>query len=275
MIPQLAGLYKKYADQGFHIVALECQNSSAADITALAQGKGATYQMTTGGDLKGSNVTGIPHGFLFGPDGKLVAEERDVTSLEKKIKELLPEVAAAMAGPGPYKKLAPLAAQVKAGQGLGAVLKQLRTKVESKDAEEAAEAKAMLEALGGAAQAQLDRAIGIKDSEPADAIARMDKIALQFAGDEIAVKAKTEADTLRKDPKIKKELEATAVFVQIQKSYEGLKPFMGEKNPKADGFRKMNMAAIQQIVGGCQMIVQRYPDTQTAKKAQEMMDQFK
>lgn len=271
----MAGLYKKYSEQGFVIVGLECQGSSAAEIATLAKSKGVTYPLTMNGDLKGANVRGIPHGFLFGPDGKLAADDVGLGELEKKIKELIPEVAGAMAGPGPYKKLVQLAAQVKAGQGLGAVLKQLRTKVDSKDAEEAAEAKMMLEALGGAAQAQLDRALGMKDGDPLTAITKLDKLALQFAGDDIGTKAKTESDNLKKDPKVKKEIEASGVFAQIEKAYDGLRPFMGEKNPKADGFRKQNAGAIQGIVGGCQMIVQRYPDTNIAKKAQEMMDQFK
>lgn len=275
LMPQLATLYKKYGEQGFHIVGLECQSSPEAEIKSIASGKGATYQITSGGRLQGANVGGIPHGFLFGPDGKLVADDPSIGELEKKIKELLPEVAGAMAGPGPYKKLAPMAAQVKAGQGLGGVLKQLRAKTESKDAEEAAEAKMMLEALVGAAQAQLDRAAGLKESKPAEAVTRLDKLALQFSGDEIAVKAKTESDALKKDPKIKKELEASGMWMQVEKAYEGLKPFMGAKDPKADGFRKVNQAAIQGIIGSCMAIVQRYPETATAKKAQELMDQFK
>lgn len=271
----MAGLYKKYADQGFHLIGLECQNSTADEIAGLVKGKGVTYQVTTGGDLKGSNVRGIPHGFLFSPDGKMVADDPDLSELEKKIKELLPEVAGAMAGPGPYKKLAAQAAQVKAGQGLGGVLKTLRTKVESKDAEEAAEAKLMLEALGGSAQKQLERALGLKESEPSEAVARLDKLALQFAGDEIGAKAKTELESLRKVPKVRKELEAEAMWKQLEKLEEGLKPFMGAKNPKADGFRKLNMGAIQSLVGGCQTLLQRYPDTAAAKKAQTMLDPYK
>ena len=74
-MPQLAALYKKYEEQGFHIVGLECQGSTANEISSLAKSKGAGYQITTGGDLKGSNVRGIPHGFLFGPDGKLAADD--------------------------------------------------------------------------------------------------------------------------------------------------------------------------------------------------------
>jgi len=268
-------MYKQYEERGFHIIGLECQNSSAADIATLAKSKDVTYQLTTGGDLKGSNVTGIPHGFLFGADGKLLADNPRGKELESKVKEALKDVAGMMAGPGPYKKLAALAAQVKSGQGLGAVLKTLAQKKDSKDAEEAAEAKTMYEALHGNAQEALDSALAKKETSPVESLARLDKLALQFAGDEIGTKAKQEGDTLRKDPKIKKEIEAEAMLKQIEAATERLKPVRGMKDPKDEAFRKANAAAIQGIVGGCQALSQRYAGTAAAQKADELVSQYR
>src|SRR5690242_16009861 len=109
-MPQLVALYKKYVDQGFHIVGIECQNSGKEEIDTLCKSKGVGYQITTGSQLKGANVSSIPHGFLFSADGKMVSDELRGKPLEDKIKELLAESAAAMAGPGPYVKLAAFAA---------------------------------------------------------------------------------------------------------------------------------------------------------------------
>src|SRR6185369_10216649 len=109
-MPQLAALYKKYSDQGLHIIGLECQGSSATEIQTLAKTKACGYQMTTGGDLKGAAVAGIPHGFLFSADGKMAVDDPRGPVLENKIKELLKDAGAAWAGEGPYVKLAPLAA---------------------------------------------------------------------------------------------------------------------------------------------------------------------
>ncbi len=275
MLPQLAGLYKKYESEGFHLIGLECQGSDAASITDLAKSKGVTYQLTTNGDLKGSDVRGIPHGFLFGPDGKMIADDPHGAELETKIKELLKETSAAMAGPGPYTKLAGLAAQVKAGQGLGTVLKTLRAKKDSKDEAEAKEAQMMYEALSGSAQSQLDKGIADKASDPVGALKTLDKVATMFAGDEIATKAKAEAETLRKDPAVKKEVDAQAMLKTIETMNDQLKPFQGQKNPASDGFRKANAAAIQGIVTGCKTLTQRFPGTQAAKAAEEMMNQFR
>jgi hypothetical protein len=270
----LAAVYKKYESQGFHIVGIESQGTADSDIVSLCKGKGVEYQISASGRLKGSTGQGIPRGYLFGPDGKFVAEVHP-GQLEPKVKELIKEVAGAMAGPGPYVKLANLAGQVKAGQGLGTVLKTLRTKKDSKDEAEAAEAKMMLEHLGGIAQGKLDRALELKTSDPASAVKILDKLSTQFTGDDIAKTAKTESDTLKKDPKVKKEMEGEVAYLQLEAVYTAMKPFQGAKNPKADGFQKLNAQAIASLVGGCQTLVKRCPDTIAAKKATELMEQFK
>jgi hypothetical protein len=275
LFPQLAELYKKYEAEGFHIVGLECQGSDEAAIQTKVKAAGATFQITVQGDLKGSNVTGIPHGFLFGADGKLIGDKFHGKELEEAVKEALKNCNAAMAGPGPYVKLAAQAAQVKAGQNLGAVLKLLRTKKDSKDEAEAKEAAMMLEALSTAAQGRLDRALAQKETQPVAAVEQLDKLALLFAGDEIGEKAKTEAANLKKDPKVKKEIEAAGIWKQIEATIDKLRPVGGEKNPKSDAFRRTNMAALQQIMGGCQALVQRYPGTAAAAKAEETMALYK
>ena len=275
MIPQLAELHKKYEGEGFHIVGLECQGSDEATIVKQVKDAGVTFQITVNGDLKGSNVSGIPHGFLFGADGQLIGDKFRGKALEDAVKEALKNCNAAMAGPGPYVKLAAQAAQIKAGQNLGAVLKLLRTKKDSKDADEAKEATMMLESLSGAAQGRLDRALAAKDSQPAAAVEQLDKLALMFAGDETGEKARAESANLKKDPKVKKEMEALAVWKQIEGSIDKLKPVGGEKNPKSDAFRRTNQMALQQILGGCQMLVQRYPGTASAAKAEEALAAYK
>jgi hypothetical protein len=270
----LAGVYKKYESQGLHIIGIECQNTPADQIAAMCKGKGVGYQVTINGQLKGSTGNGIPQGYLFGADGKFVCEVHP-SEVEAKIKVLLKDVAAAMAGPGPYVKLASLAAQVKAGQNLGGVLKTLRAKKDSKDEAEAKEAAMMFAALGGGAQDKLDRAMAMKTSDPAGAVARLEKLLVQFSGDDIGAKAKVEADELKKDPKVRKEIEGEAMYAQLEILANNMKPFNEAKNPKAEGFRKMNAAAISSLLGGCMAIAQRYPDTQAAKKANTLMEQYK
>jgi len=271
----LAGLYKKLESQGFHIVGLESQGSEAGAIKTLMSSKGAGYQVTKGGNLKGSNSNGLPYGVLFDAAGAMAADDPPVSKLEAKVKELLRDAGGALAGPGPYKKLAPMAAQIKLGAGYGTILKTLASKKTSKDAEEAAEAAMMYDALKMGGQEILDGAVGKKDTDPARAIAQLDKMAMQFSGDELSVKAKAESDAMKKDPKIKKELEADAMWKQVDKMSDALKPIRGMKDPKDEAFRKANMPVIQGIVGACQQLNTRFAGTIAAGKATDLMESFR
>jgi hypothetical protein len=197
-------------------------------------------------------------------------------AIDEPVKELLKEFNnAALAGPGPYKKLASLAAQIKTGAELGQVLKTLAAKKDSKDAVEAAEAKMMFDALHGGGQENLDAALAYKESKPVLAVSRLEKLATQFSGDEIGTKAKQAAEQLRKDPKVTKELDAEQMFRQIQAFEDGFKPVGGVKNPKAPQFRKSNAQGIETLVGGCQQLIQRYPGTAAAQKAEALMNDYR
>jgi len=197
-------------------------------------------------------------------------------AIDETVKELLKESNdAVLAGPGPYKKLASLAAQIKSGVGLGQVLKTLATKKDSKDAEEAAEAKMMFDALRGGGQGNLDAALAYKETKPVLAVSRLEKLAMQFLGDEIGTKAKLAADQLREDPKAAKELDAEQMFKQIQAFENSLKPVAGGRNPKAPQFRKVNAQGIETLVGGCQQLIRRYPGTAAAQKAEALMNDYR
>ncbi|MBI3270716.1 MAG: hypothetical protein HYZ53_17065 [Planctomycetes bacterium] len=270
----MAELHQKYADQGFHIIGLECQGSSKDEISRLAQSKGVKFQLTTGGELKGAHVTGIPHGFLFGPDGRLAADNPHGAELESKVKELLGETFAAMVGPGPYKKLASLASQVRAGKNLGQVLKTLRAKLSSKDPEEAAEAKMMFDSLNGAATRQMEGAMARKASDPVACVKTLDVLAARFKDDEVGSQAKKELDVQRKDPAVKKEMDASAVLAKVQALIAGLKPVQGDRDPGSGQFRKKNAEGFQQVVAGCKFILQKFPDTQAAAEARTLLEQY-
>ena len=133
----------------------------------------------------------------------------------------------------------------------------------------------MFETLGGAAQGQLDRALAAKAEDPVAALTRLDKLAAQFMGDEIGTKAKTEAETLKKDPNVRKESEADTMWKQLDGLVAKLKPYQGDRDPQSSGFRKANAVSIQSILSGCQTLLQRYPGTAGAKKAQELMELYR
>jgi lysophospholipase L1-like esterase len=197
-------------------------------------------------------------------------------AINDTVKELLTESnAAALAGKGPYKKLASLAVQIKAGTGLGQVLKTLAQKKESTDAVEAAEAKMMFDALQGGWQKNLDAALTLKEIRPTQALSRLDRLTVQFTGHEIGAKAKQEADQLSKDPKVAKELEAEEMFKKLQLFEQGLKAAGKDRSPKSSQFRKVNAQGIEVLIAGCQGLIKRFPGTLAAQKAEMMLNDYR
>ena len=271
----MAGLYKKYSDQGFHIVALEHQNSTPEQIASLAKTKKVPYQLCEGGNLDGASGGGIPQTYLIGPDGKFVARDLPGKALEDKIKLLIKDASVVYPGPGPFKKLAPMVAQIKTGRSLGSLLKQFAAKQTSKDADEAAEAKMVYETVHASGQESLDSALADKESDPCTAIFRLDNLALRYDGVDIAATAKKESDALKKDPKIKKEMDGENMWQRIVAFQDQLKPIAGNKDPKNEAFRKANIQGIQILMGGVASLMQQFPDTVAAKKADQLAAEYR
>jgi beta-glucosidase len=251
------------------------KNTSVNKLIAKFDG-GAVHYLDISAKLlqpDGTLSTDVMWDFLhMGSKGFVIWAE----SINETVKELLNESnTAALAGRGPYKKLAPLAAQIKAGTGLGQVLKTLAQKKESADAVEAAEAKMMFDALQNGGQKNLDAALALKETRPTQILPRLDMLATQFAGDEIGTKAKQEAEKLRKDPKIAKELEAEEMFKKLQVFEQGFKPAGRDRSPQSPQFRKVNAPGIEGLIGGCQQVIKRYPGTLAAQKAETLMNAYR
>ena len=189
--------------------------------------------------------------------------------------KLLSEQSTALTGPGPYVKLATLAKQIQAGQNLGSAVKILTDKKDSKDAAEAAEAVAMLTALTTSAQEQLEDALRSKENDPAEAISKLDNVAKRFAGSEFGTQAKQAAEALKKDPKVKKEIQATTMLEPLLTLESTLKPIPNAHDLKSEAFRRQNSATLHSVMSGCQALIKRYPDTRAARKALEIQDKYR
>jgi len=180
-----------------------------------------------------------------------------------------------LSGPGPYVKLSSLAAQIRQGRGLGAALKTLAAKKAVEDPVEAAEAAAMFDALSRGAQDRLEAALAEIETDPGEALARFNAVASMFAGSDIAVKAKEAADKLKNDPKIQNEAKAAALLDRAAAAEAAMRPFQGAKDPKAEGFRKLNGPSIEALIAQCQLIVKRYPGTKAAGQAEALQSRYR
>jgi thiol-disulfide isomerase/thioredoxin len=275
LLPEWQALYKKYNDQGLHVVGLEMDKLTDSEVDNLCRAKHVGFQVAVGGILMKDGHANWPHTFLFGPDGKLIADNAEGKALETKIKDALAEANSFDAGYGPYTKLAPLAAQVKAGQGLGQVLKALTLKKSGKDAAEASEAAMMFDAVNNRAEELLNQALAAKDAKPLTAITRLDKLTQQFDGCDLGKKAKQESEKLKNDPAVRKEVESAGLYAQLQTLCDSMKSVQGVSDPKSESYRRVNAQTIQSLLAGCQTLVQRYPGTKAAVQAEQLMGEYR
>jgi alpha-galactosidase len=255
-----------------NVVAVQTAPFWDDDLSALAE-KAEAKQTLTPEEQKRLKAGVSNGGYHYLGASKIIAPIGKAFA-EAMIK-LLREQVTALTGPGPYVKLASLAKQIQAGQNLGGAFKALADKKDSTDAAEAAEATTMLAALTAGAQSLLDEALRDKEADPVSAIPKLDLVAKKFAGSDIATQAKQVSDALKKDPKVKNEIQAAAMLEQVQALEATLKQVPKSQDLKSDAFRRRNAAPLQGLAGLCQSIIKRYPETGAARKATEIMDRYR
>jgi hypothetical protein len=171
----------------------------------------------------------------------------------------------AMAGTGPYARLASLARKVRSGRGLGEVLRAARA--QSADAE----GQALSAALDAFAGRRLEEARAMRSTDPAECVRLLEELAGQFEGDERGAEAAKEAAELRADPAVEAELKAAAQWARVEQALSGLKPHNGARDLKSEPFRRLNAAALVGIGATCRQLSKSWPGTKGARRAEELL----
>ncbi len=230
----------------------------------------AEYELTAG--LHTLTLTGRSVNFSI---DRIHLFRDGVKGAEDASKPPSPTLFQAMAGPGPYTKLASLADRIRSGRGLGDVLRTLRSKKDSPDPEEAREAQAMFQALEKSARGALEAGLAMKDSEPLEALRLLERAAAQFSGDEIGSRAGEEARALKQTPRVQNEIKAETTWRKIELFKRQLSPHNGKYDPASEAFRRKNQAAIMALLRSCQSLAKTYPGTAAAARAEALMAEYR
>jgi hypothetical protein len=175
-----------------------------------------------------------------------------------------PSLHAAMTGPGPYAKLSSLVAKLRSGRGLGEARRAAAAKRSSPDPAEAAEAAALHDSLTRYGEGLLAAADG---ASPVAAIRVLEEAEALYAGDEIAAQSKERREALKKEPKVQEELKAWALWERIQEGVARLKPYAGSRDPRSEGFRRLNAAGIAGLDAQARALASKHPDTDGGRRA--------
>src|SRR5574341_1815468 len=122
-MPQLVKLQEELKDADFAIIAVHSQNVPRETVLKLLRKNKVNYTVTSGGNIPGNPVSGLPAAFLFDSRGKLV-ERGHPTTLKPKIHALVESEPHFLAAGRKYTKLAPVAEALKKTKAYGQILKR-------------------------------------------------------------------------------------------------------------------------------------------------------
>jgi hypothetical protein len=111
------------------------------------------------------------------------------------------------------------------------------------------------------------RADAARALDAAERVVALSKLAAMFKGSDEGAALAKEVDALRADPAVQAELKAAAAWKRVEEAVERLRPHNGARDPKSEGFRRLNAPAMAGIAAACERLVKDHPDTAAGKKA--------
>jgi thiol-disulfide isomerase/thioredoxin len=272
-VPHIVQLQDELADFGLVIVAQHRQKATDEEVQATARARGINYTVTTG-HVSGSTATGIPHCFVFDANGKCVFEGNPADA-DKPLRIAFGEAIIAKTGRDSFPKL--LVASVdalKAGKPPAAILAKVQPFTRSPDADVAAAAKALVEALTGPGRAALEAARSQRADDPLAAYDRAQRLAVTFKGTAVGIDAGKFFAELKADKAVMAELRARPMLEKVRVIDQQLGKALGEKETPDDAFRKAMAGPLKQLRDAVALMKRQAPDARATKDAVVLAEKY-
>ncbi len=272
-VPHIVMWQDELADFGLVIVAPHRQKATDDEVRSTARARGINYTVTTG-YVAGGKGNGIPHSFIFDTDGKCVFEGNPADA-EKKLRTTFGAALVAKAGRDSFPKA--LAAQVdalKAGKPPAAILAKVQPFTRAPDAETAAAAKALADALTGPAKASLEAARSQRSDDPLAAYDRTQRLSVTFKGSPVGADAARFLAELKADRTVTAELRARPLLERVRVIDQQLGKALGEKETPDDAFRKAMAGPLKQLRDAVAVMKRQAPDARATKDAVVLADKY-
>ena len=178
--------------------------------------------------------------------------------------------------PPESKPVQALAAALTSGQAPSAVLLRAVPLLTSKDTSIADEAKALVEKLCAAGQAQLNEADTLKKDDPYAAYIALEKLPIQYRGTPLAANATKVLAELKKDEKVALELKARPALATIKKIDDGLtnSARLGMVEITDPRFLRANAMALQSLRRNVLAMKKSWPDSKATETAVEIAEKY-
>jgi thiol-disulfide isomerase/thioredoxin len=271
-IPHMTKLQDELADFGLVIVAAHRQKATPDEVRATARTHGINYTITDGYVSNGAST--IPHGYIFDLDGKCVFDGRPGDA-ENKLRSTLGAALVTQADRSDFNKTISVQVEaLKAGKPPAAVLVKLLPLTRAPDAETAAQAKALTDALMAPAKAALASVRDQKADDPLAAYDHTQHMVVAFKGTPVGTDAAKLLNELKSDKKVMAELKTRPLMEKLRAVDQLLAKAMGEKEPKDPAFQKAAAPQLRQLREAAAMLKRTYPDSRAANDAVVLAEKY-
>jgi len=261
-MPQLVKLQEELKDSGFALVAAHSQNVPKEKVFKLLKQNKVNYTVTSGANVPGNPVSGLPAGFLFDASGKLV-EKGMPAGLKQKVHKLLESEPHFLAAGRKYTKLAPVAESLKKTTAYGQVLKRLEKDL-SATGPAGEEAKYLSERLTAHGERLLETAKKAEGEDAAKAVLSYTEVSARYKGSKVGEKADARLKELRADKDFQEELKACGVLNTILGEC-GKLIWQGRGEINLENGPNKKIAA--NVTSGVQALKKKYPNSKAATRA--------
>lgn len=263
-IPHVSDLAALADPDRLLVIANHCQGPGrTAEVWQAKKGtdKPAVIE---GGDLPGSNVSGIPRIFVFDHTGAQVFDGHPGDVDEAMITKLLDAAPGPMLAKGDYSACKAEAAALSTKSGnVAAILKSLRGKSEKGKDDAKAEAQQLLAGVQSYLDKKMATIAAARSADPVAAAITLNRVLAQVKGDESAKPFETLQAELKADKGFQTELAAAEKLAAIKAAISKAGLDQGEipASKKGDA-----VAAVQAI----DKLIKLYPDTRAAVAAKDL-----
>lgn len=236
-MPHLVKWHSELSDGGLAVIGMHVQPAEDAQVVAKAKSLGVRFSLTAGGSIAGVKTNGIPHCVLFDHTGKVVYEGPP-NKAEAKLREAYADMLAAAAGGGePGKVVADALELFKRGGTVEMLVRKLLAAQATPGAARE-QAKAVLARLQDGAQARVDEANSLKESNPVAAFDAAGEVAVRWRGTPLGKEAGELVNRLKGEKVVAAELKVRPTLEKLKAREAAILAAAKGTEPESPEFQK-------------------------------------
>jgi hypothetical protein len=257
-------MQEQYKAQGFIVIAAHCQDVSQEKVVGLCRAKKINYTVVSRGRCTGDDSNGIPHAFLFGPDGKVIKEGHP-NEMTNDIDQAVKNSPHWITRGRPLTSAAnKIALGLAAGKNFSWALDQCESLLKKNDDKAKEEAQYLKDQILAEGDKTLDAAKAAEANDPNRAMDLYSQVSKDWKKSEPATKADARLKELKSDKPFQDELKIAKDVAKIQDMCDQLTLPMGKE--EYDLTIPQNQQLAQQITAAAKSLKAKHADSPQTKR---------